>query len=168
MIKEDSTLYIAPNFHETYLVPRDQMPQIAGKDVPGFLKDHGVKNSKSTVKTAELKPTQSQFNPEKISNMNSVAKSMPILVSQDNYVLDGHHRWLANHYDSGLQDIIRLPWDAPTSLKTMHDYEKTFTKSIHEDGAAAVSIGGGAMDNTVTPKKRKKTFNEWRNDHVAD
>ena len=126
------------------------------------------KNSKSTVKTAELKPTQSQFNPEKISNMNSVAKSMPILVSKDNYVLDGHHRWLANHYDSGLQDIIRLPWDAPTSLKTMHDYEKTFTKSIHEDGAAAVSIGGGAMDNTVTPKKRKKTFNEWRNDHVAD
>ena len=165
MINEDSSLYIAPNYHAAFMIPREQMPQIASKDVSGFLKTHGVSPDQESVRTDSLKPTQSQFNAEKIVAMGERAKSLPILVSDDDFVLDGHHRWLANHFTgNGRQNVIRLPWDAKVSLSKMHDYHKTFTKAIHEDGAAAVSIGGGAIDNTVQPKRRKKTFLEWRDD----
>ena len=54
--------------------------------------------------------------------MDDRAKSLPILVSNDNFVLDGHHRWLANHFTgNGRQNVIRLPWDAKMSLTKMHD-----------------------------------------------
>ena len=163
-LSEDHTLYIAPNSEKSFMVPREQMPQIASKDIKDFLKQNGVEYNESTVRPDLLKPTQSQFNPEKIATIDEKGRSMPILISNDDYVLDGHHRWLANHFSKSYQKVIILPWDAATSLEKMNSYEKTFSKGIHEDSAAAVSIGAGAIDNKVVAvdKKKIKSFKVWK------
>jgi len=176
MFSEDHTLYIAPNFDQAFMIPREQMPQIAGKDVKHFLGKCGVKNETTTVATHSLKPTQSQFNTSKIDAIGKT--DMPILVSNNGYVLDGHHRWLANHYNKNDQVIIKLPWDAQTSLIKMQEYEKTFSSAIHEEGvvmtsggdsAPAVSIGNKAMDNTVViPKKKKQPFGVWKRENYKN
>ena len=156
-LKEDASLILAPNYHKSFMVPREQMPQIEGKQVLPFLKSLGVEPTIKFMKCCDLKPTQSEFNPEKIRNMPAASAAKPILVSQDNYVLDGHHRWIANErlYD-GVQPCYIMPWNAAECLAKMHAFEGSFVKSIHEDGAAVVSVGGGAIDNTVAPVKPKK------------
>jgi len=149
------------------MIPREQMPQLDKAGVKSFLADNAVPNEVVEVPTDSLKPTQSEFNPEKIESMNNVGMSMPILVSKDNYVLDGHHRWLANHYKGNRkQKIIRLPWDAALSVSKMNGHAMSFNKSIHEDAAPVVSIGGGAMDNKITPvsKKRQLLFRKKSTD----
>jgi hypothetical protein len=165
MIREDSSLYIAPNFEKCFMIPRGSMPQIESNKINSFLKLHGIDKKIVHRNTNELKPTQSQFNTEKVQSMNDDGKALPILISNDDYVLDGHHRWLANHYSNTQQPTIKLPWDASMSLKYMNEYKHTFSKELHEDGAAAVAIGGEppAMDNTVVNIKKKKTFLQWRN-----
>lgn len=167
-LTEDQTLYIAPNFHKTFMIPRAEMPQIESKHIGDFLLQNNVPNVIQYADTNTLYPTQSQFNPEKITNMSESAKMKPILVSADNYVLDGHHRWLANHYSKRKQAVIKLPWDAAQSLSVMNSYSNTFSKSISEDGAAAVSIGGGAISQEPVVKNKPKvlkrqtlTFKEW-------
>lgn len=151
------TFHIAPNCHECFMVPREQMPQLDKEGVKTFLADNNVPNEVVEVPTSSLKPTQGEFNLEKIESMNNVGMSIPILVSKDNYVLDGHHRWLANHYKGNkIQKIIRLPWDAALAVSKMNEHSMSFNKGIHEEAGAAVSIGGGAMDNTVAPVSKKR------------
>ena len=160
----DNTLYIAPNYHETFGISRADMPQIEQKHVKEFLKKHDVSSKIELVNPKTLKPTQGQFNPEKISNMDESGRKMPILVSSDDYVLDGHHRWLANAYNKEPQPIIRLPVDAKTALSWMNSFSKTFSKAIHEDTAPAVSISGAAVDNTIVAirKERQKSYSKFK------
>lgn len=152
-----------PNKDLCYGISREDMPQIASDDVRYFLNSHHVAYNQEAVCTSTLVPTQSEFNLDKIVNMSDEAKRLPILISADNYVLDGHHRWLANHMSGTDQAVIKLPWNTKESFDKMHGFKKSFTKAVHEDAPAAVSIGGGAMDNTFTPKPKKiKSFKTWR------
>lgn len=166
-MNEDHTLSLAPNFERTFLIPREQMPQLAAKDVPEFLRKHGFSSKVELVHPHSLSPTQSQFNPKKIADIDSTGRSMPILVSSDNYVLDGHHRWLANAYAGEMQPVIKLPVDAAKALDLLHSHEATFRKGIAEEVSPAVSISNGAMDNTVQPVK-KRSFKMWRRTHVSN
>ena len=153
---------IIPNAHLSHLIDRKDMPQISADRVMHFFNLHHAEHAHETVGTGTLKPTQGEFNVDKIANMGDTAKGMPIMVSKDNFVLDGHHRWLANHIDSGSQRVIRTPWDLDESLDKMREYDHVFYKGVHEDEAPAVSIGNGAMDNEVVVPKKKKTFLAWR------
>lgn len=147
-------VYIAPNYEKCFMIPRSSMPQLDKAGVKAFLKKHDISNSVDIVHTESLKPTQDSFNGEKIVGMDSNARNKPILVSSDNYVLDGHHRWLSNHFcGDKTQLVIRLPWEAAESLKNLNSFEMTFNKDIHEDSAPTVSIGNGAIDNKVATKK---------------
>lgn len=90
------------------------MPQI--NDHEQFLKhlkSQGVGYDKKTVDTDSLKSTQADFYDEKISNLMSAKKSAkkPIFVSNDQYVLDGHHRWIADHNLTGKTSayVVDLP-----------------------------------------------------------
>lgn len=79
---------------------RHAMPQIA--DFEAFLKDlddNYIAYSTMEIDPEELTPTQGNFKEEKVDRIaaewgkNKNAK--PIVTSDDDYVLDGHHRWLA-------------------------------------------------------------------------
>jgi DNA-binding LacI/PurR family transcriptional regulator len=87
-----------PNIGMTF--SREIMPQIKRDQMNGFLKfldNKGISYSKSLLDTGKLKSTQSDFDKDKIITMMMERTTKPIIVSNDDYVLDGHHRWLADH-----------------------------------------------------------------------
>src|SRR5665213_435054 len=94
-LKED---YHIPK--ESLNISRGLMPQV-GSDFPGFLKhleSHGVHHEVQHVLPSDLKATQSEFSQDIINNIVKHGKSgpNPPVISHDNYIIDGHHRWLAN------------------------------------------------------------------------
>ena len=78
------------------------MPQIKGDNIHDALQifdDHGIPYEQVSVKTEELLPIQDDYIPEKVKNIVSTIEKgshiNPIFISDDNYIVDGHHRWLA-------------------------------------------------------------------------
>jgi ParB-like chromosome segregation protein Spo0J len=81
------------------------MPQFIGKDdvkkFRNFVKRvYGIKSHVTRRKARELKPSQKEISRERIDdlieNENILKKVLvPLVISSDNYVVDGHHRWAA-------------------------------------------------------------------------
>ena len=78
------------------------MPQVEWDDIPHFLgslKGKGIRVRENARKrVGELHATQREmFAPHvsKLAKSNSSDLRQPILVSSDDYILDGHHRWAA-------------------------------------------------------------------------
>ena len=85
-------------------IKRLAMPQIRSDLVPDFmaqLKARGIDVGHGRRAAAELRATQSSLNVEKVQgmidspDMDMNALTKPIIVSQDGYIMDGHHRWAA-------------------------------------------------------------------------
>lgn len=79
------------------LVKRHKLPNIVDDDA--FVEDitsSGISVREYADTTTTFTPTQSEFNDDKV---NSIVKNKsfdkPILVSSDDYIVDGHHRWKA-------------------------------------------------------------------------
>jgi hypothetical protein len=107
-------------------IPRIQMPQLKVAEVPPdsraaqevkptergeydiqplfleHLRSKGLKTVSTTVQASVLKATQNQLNAGKIAGMTDAllqGKDLgdePIFVSNDDYIVDGHHRWAGN------------------------------------------------------------------------
>jgi hypothetical protein len=82
-------------------IKREDMPQTKSADkfdVLSELQKYAEVNLEST-KVSELKPIQSDVSKEKIvkmfSNIKEKKSVVPIFISEDNFIIDGHHRWLA-------------------------------------------------------------------------
>ncbi len=113
-------------------IPRVKMPQLSGKPLPGTRADKMEKNDKGEVvltdlfrdmleskgftvsdeteKASFLKATQNELNGAKVAGMTSALNAGKklggdprLFVSDDNYIVDGHHRWAA-HVGNDLQD----------------------------------------------------------------
>ena len=90
-------------------LPRSKMPQLKTTDdedlaeeFAKYLESQGHSVSQDTEFASELKATQNQLKGAKVNGMNSALVindgehegiRAPIIISNDNYVLDGHHRW---------------------------------------------------------------------------
>jgi hypothetical protein len=123
---------------------RKEMPQVEGKNVPkflDFLRSEGVKYKEKSVDSKSLRPTQSQFNKDKIQSMiDSIdtKKQHPIMVSKDGYVIDGHHRWLA-HYNLGRKmPVIEIDLNINDALDKMHDFPLSIKRDLKEDANADI------------------------------
>jgi hypothetical protein len=107
-----------PKFDENYLrvrtilqqhgkTKRQQMPVIMRKDYDKFreyLSSHGVKSELVEISASKLKPMQRQvYLTKTLMNIKKHgfsafktwlrAKTHHLLVSSDNFLIDGHHRW---------------------------------------------------------------------------
>lgn len=118
---------------------RKEMPQVEGKNIPkflDFLKSEGVKYKEKSVDSKSLRPTQSQFNKDKIQSMIDTIdakKQHPIMVSKDGYVIDGHHRWLA-HYNLGRKmPVIEIDLNINDALDKMHDFPLSIKRGLKEE-----------------------------------
>lgn len=93
---------IVPRKKETLGVSRAVMPQVRAKHMDKFinyLKKNDVKVKKTVIDPKKLRAIQKEFDKEKIkANMEKIRTVglKPIIVSDDNYVIDGNHRWLAS------------------------------------------------------------------------
>ena len=91
---------------------RALMPQVKSGQIPEFLNhldkaDIQYKTQKLSVK--DLKATQSEFDLAKVDEMIGQKNKNKIIVSNDDYIMDGHHRWLADYNknkDSKIDAIV--------------------------------------------------------------
>lgn len=136
-VKVDELKIQTPHPKDTLGVPRRHMPQIDEdhyKELFKYLFGKGVKVKKVTVDARDLNSTQSEFSDKGIEkSMTNGKMNKPIIISSDNYVLDGHHRWLAakngrKHEMTAFQ--VSVP--AKEGLSLLINFPKTTFKDIHE------------------------------------
>lgn len=121
-------------------VARSEMPQIQKEDVPAFLKwlqhDKNVPVISTEVACTDLKATQGEINKEKVLELIQKDPVITnIIVSADNYVLDGHHRWLAdlNRDRTSTCSVYRADCTILELLRLAKDFQGSFSKNIHEE-----------------------------------
>lgn len=118
---------------------RDTMPQIPKEHQERFLKGLADKNigvKEENVSPSKLRPTQNEIDAgrvgEKLRDYDKGKKDLrPIMVSKDNYVLDGHHRWavmatldVENPSLRVKQPVIRIMQDHKKALSSMLKYTR--------------------------------------------
>lgn len=103
-------------------IPRKYMPQFEGKaDIQRFTrfikKAYNIRSFKTTRKATQLRPSQKEINRiliQKLIKDNILQKvNVPIVVSGDNYIVDGHHRWAAFRLNKSKKPIPSIVIDAP-------------------------------------------------------
>ena len=90
------------------LLPRNQWQEVdASQEFADYLRNiKGYTTSFENVPAAHLKATQNELVGSKVAgiwyamedpttNAYKNITSMPLFISQDDYILDGHHRWAA-------------------------------------------------------------------------
>lgn len=97
---------IIPNESKGMGKRRHAMPQLS--DFTAFKKDlddNDIALVDMKIPAKELKPTQGNFNVEKVEGMRKKTGAYkPIITSNDDFVIDGHHRWLAAAQDNAQVD----------------------------------------------------------------
>lgn len=118
---------------------RTQMPQITKPLYQEFLADlsiHNIGIDSVNKRCKELTPTQTEFNDEKVKSIQSAIadgtyQHEPLLVSSDNCIVDGHHRWKAfNPSDTILSNVVDLKFNELYEFLQNKPY--IFNKAIHE------------------------------------
>jgi len=126
-------------------IPRAEMPQIRSGDraaMVQFLRARGIDSKQEEVDPASLKPTQAEFAPVKVEGAkNFTGGNRSILISEDNYVVDGHHQWLAAKEDGKPIRVIRLMAPITRVLMMAHRMPSTtVSASVREDYADSVPL----------------------------
>lgn len=122
----------------TCFLRREQMPQIARADIPEyieFLRAKRIKVTQTEVNVNSLRATQSDINKTKILDLISNPPSnKPLIVSNDNQVLDGHHTWLAKLNSTPDCNIGAFVVDLNINelINISNQFPKTFRRSVHE------------------------------------
>ena len=87
-------------------IPRRYMPQFrSADDVRKFTKfirkAYDIKSARTTRKVSQLTPSQSEISRKRIISLitepHNILKKIqvPLVISKDNFIVDGHHRWAA-------------------------------------------------------------------------
>lgn len=148
------TLEGTPLFAGGLNIARKDMPQISRDERPNLLaslKAQGVAVTKEQVAPMSLLPTQKEINASRVGGMLTKFEShnkplTDILISKDNRVLDGHHRWalgvmLQTEAPGVKMRAIRIGVDHAKALSLLN----TYTKEHHiAPQALEVRVAGGA------------------------
>ena len=95
---------------------RALMPQIKGDKMQSFLKhleSQDIKHVVQKLPVKELRATQSEFDLTKVDQMIGQRSDTKIVVSNDGYIMDGHHRWLADYNTDKESKISAIVVDLP-------------------------------------------------------
>ena len=83
-------------------IPRKLMPQIydAKKFAEQIKKKYNVDSTFTKAPMGEFRPSQNEINKDRVDGVIDAIKkktldSNPLVVSEDGYIIDGHHRWAA-------------------------------------------------------------------------
>lgn len=114
---------------------RHDLPQIPSNKFDHFvdwLKNKGVEVEHKTVHPKSLKATQDEFNKEKISAFMKKENVKPTISSNDNFILDGHHRWLADYNNDKQHKTLKINLPIKSLIDRAHSYDHSFVKKLHE------------------------------------
>lgn len=79
-------------------IPRAEMPQVPTASHGGLVKHlnaKGITHETTTVDAAQLKPTQAEYSPSKVTAAKSATGDRAVIVSSDGHIIDGHHQAVA-------------------------------------------------------------------------
>ena len=126
----------------TLNVPRETMPQIKAEHrgaMVNFLKGQFIESEMQTIPANTLKPTQTEFSTAKVKQaLEYKGGNRSILVSSDNYVIDGHHQWLAN-LDGDIR-VIRIDAPAQEILDVIKKFPSATTGEAKPQGGQSSQI----------------------------
>ena len=84
-----------------------------------------------------LKATQGEFSDagveKQLQKMQDGAPKKPIIASEDNYIIDGHHRWLVAWNTKSAVEVFKVNMDADELLKLVKKFPKTTYKDIYTE-----------------------------------
>ena len=133
-----------PDEKDTMGIPRNRMPQVKTADYPEYfkyLKDNGVNFKKiENVKASQLKPIQGEFSKQGVEKqLNKVLKNLedggkPLISSSDDYIIDGHHRWLAAKNTRNTVTIFKADIPMRELLELTLKFPKVYFKDIYTEG----------------------------------
>ncbi len=138
------------------LYSRKDMPQVNTQNLSKAISmaKSKVKVTKGTIDVGSLKSSQKELIKSKVKGIaakyRKAGDMKPIIVSKDNYIIDGHHRWAAAIYKFG--NDVRVP------IFTIHLKKddaivlyKTISNSLKENINVPISVGdtvlGGKFKN---------------------
>ena len=130
-----------PRTGDTLGIPRNKMPQIKGVDYSEFLEylgSNGVQIRKTTIPARDLKAIQKEFSDagvvKSLKKFLKKGRRKALIASKDNYIMDGHHRWLAALNTDGKTKIpiIQANVKVKKLFQLMLDFPKTKFKDIYE------------------------------------
>jgi len=124
-------------------IPRATMPQIASDDLEDFflqLKSKGIRTEKIVLAAHEINPTQNEIDSEKVAGW--VLGKKPLVISQDNFILDGHHQWAAALVaDTGTElDCIKVDVPIVKLLDYARNYGRVEFRDMHESSFRRLSL----------------------------
>ena len=99
-----------------FYVPRPAMPQVDERDTVRMLVDAAntlpIALPQLTVLDPRSLRAHQRIDHAKAASMSEAVRAKPIIVSDDNYIVDGNHRWWA-HIKAGSRviPVIRLAHD---------------------------------------------------------
>ena len=138
-----------PEESETLGIPRAEMPQIKGADRPeliSFLNSRGIGSTRTEVPAASLRPTQAEFSPAKVRKWARAEGDRSVMISSDNYVLDGHHQWLASLASGSPVQVVRF--NAP--MQQLMPEVRQFPKVQQGEGSQNLEQMRGATGEQFT------------------
>ena len=105
-------------------IPRRLMPQFTSpRDITSFTrfaeKKYGIGSHRTTRRAARLRPSQEEINRERVEDVKEdivekkLDPNVPLIVSKDGYVIDGHHRWAAYKSHHPMKKLPVLLVEAP-------------------------------------------------------
>lgn len=103
-------------------IPRKYMPQFNTsaeiREFTQFIKRaYNIKSCKKTKQALELRPSQGEISRVRIKKLieEKIFEKViiPLIVSGDNYIVDGHHRWAAFRSEHPTKRIPVVMIDAP-------------------------------------------------------
>lgn len=144
---------------------RSDMPQISNHSkFTSDLKESGISTKKESVSSDSLKPTQKDFNPEKVASIKAdkAYNNKALIVTKDNKILDGHHRWKAALEDEADIPVFRIDLNFDDLYDFVCDKDYVKYKEIHEalDFNSALSCYGTNSTNMPVKAYDGKTFKD--------
>lgn len=121
---------------------RELMPQISGDSLPDFLKflgRKGINFHKQLVDPSKLKSSQMEFDDMKIIKLMFQDSTDPIIVSNDDYVLDGHHRWLADHNSNEQTEAYVIDLPILELYRISKEYGSLLNESMNHENFAPLA-----------------------------
>jgi len=170
---QKSVSQLKENFAIGLTFARKEMPQIGASDsFVKYLKSNDVQSKRVKLDPNELKSSQMEFDQNKIDGLRGTPSSNPIIVSRDNHVIDGHHRWLADKLEGRSSDAYMC--DLPV-LELLHQ-AKIYSKQLKEEVTrkelapmldSFVSFASDKLGLKSMPKVRYKTDGDNYNSFAA-
>ena len=150
-------------------ISRRDMPQIEDEYQGKFLDYLNLKNigySKELKTVSDLKPSQNEMSVSASRNLIGTEKiKKPLIVSNDGYVIDGHHRWLANMISDEEREVevISIDMDAESLIREMkkfprvkqRDINNVTTTELHKNEAGEYDQDRKQLHDKIIKEKTK-------------